>query len=224
MIDMRKFLMPILFLLMLISCNNQSVPNPEILPERIIIVYLCGDNNLSSEVSTKITALQQAMKNIGKTKNRLIVFADYNNKMPELLEITADATILIEKYAEINSASAENFANILNKIKNNFPAKTYGLICFSHASGWLPQGDLNNPADFFSSENKITPQSIFEDKGREMSLADFANAIQFDQKLEFIIFETCYMAGVEVAFALQNKVVTTCFWLKFVDYLLILRI
>ncbi|KAA6300648.1 MAG: hypothetical protein EZS26_003209 [Candidatus Ordinivivax streblomastigis] len=51
--------------------------------------YLCGDNNLSSEIDIKIKALQQGMQLIGETTNQLIVYADYNNKMPELLQITS---------------------------------------------------------------------------------------------------------------------------------------
>ncbi|MDR3286079.1 MAG: hypothetical protein LBT27_01380 [Prevotellaceae bacterium] len=204
----------LLFILFFFSCKEKFTPAPEppvALPERTILVYLCGDNNLSSEIDIKIDALHEGMKNIGKTDNHLIVYADYNDKMPKLVEIKADGITLIEQYAELNSASAVNFANILQKVFSKFSAKSYGLICFSHASGWLPKGALNNPSGYnaasYNSDNSLpVTQSIFEDNGQEMSIAEFADAIQTeDGKLKFIIFETCYMAGVEVVYELRNK-------------------
>ena len=196
----------------LFSCGNDDdniIPNTP--PQRTIIAYLCGDNNLSSEVDIKINALQQGMQNIGKTDNHLIVYADYDDKMSVLIKVTNTDIVLLEQYTERNSASPANFKDILEKAMNDFPAQSYGLICFSHASGWLPKGALNNPTGFsasHSSSNQLVTQSVFDDNGEEMSLTDFANAIPTlpnGDKFEFIVFETCYMAGVEVAHELRNK-------------------
>jgi Clostripain family. len=196
----------------LFSCGSDDDNiTPITPPQRTIIAYLCGDNNLSSEVDMKIDALQQGMQNIGKTDNHLIVYADYNDKMPVLMEITNTNIIILEEYTEKNSASPANFRNILEKAMRDFPAQSYGLICFSHSSGWLPKGALSNPTGFFashSSSSQFVTQSIFDDNGEEMPISDFANAIPTllnGEKFEFIVFETCYMAGVEVAYELRNK-------------------
>ncbi|MDR2126784.1 MAG: hypothetical protein LBP63_08140 [Prevotellaceae bacterium] len=198
------------------SCSKENmhpapVPEPE-LPQRTIIGYLCGDNDLSSEINEKITVLQQGMQNMGQTENHLIVYADYNDKMPKLIEITSDNIILLKQYVEQNSASAANFAEILKTIMTDFPAKSYGLICFSHANGWLPQGALNNPQRFatanYTNVDQSAVQNIFDDNGNEMTLSDFSAAIpsmQNGDKFEFIIFEMCYMSGIEVAYELRNK-------------------
>ena len=199
------------FLSLLISCNSDkeipsTPPTPE-LPERTIIVYLAGDNNLSSEISEKIDALQKGMKQMGETDNHLIVYADYRDKMPELLQITNAGVQQLEQYTARNSASAANFSATLQKAMQDFPAKSYGLICFSHASGWLPAKALDNPSGF-DGDSSSTLRSIFEDNGQEMSLSDFAEAVPLTptgDKMEFILFETCYMAGAEVVYELRNK-------------------
>ena len=217
MIDIKhKFYFPLhirsivfsFVLLLFISCDSYTEipPDPE-LPVRTIIVYLAGDNNLSSETGAKIEALQQGMKQMGETDNHLIVYADYRNRMPELSQITHLEVVRLEQYTERNSASAANFSATLQKIMQDFPAKSYGLICFSHASGWLPAKALNNPSGF-SGNTSSSLRTIFEDNGQEMPLADFAEAIPLTptgDKMEFILLETCYMAGVEVVYELRNK-------------------
>ncbi len=68
-----------------------------------------------------------------------------------------------------------------------YPGSDYGLVMFSHGSGWLPEG-------VFSSN---TP-SVATDGKRELDLQDFARCIP-QGRFRFIIFESCLMAGVEVA-------------------------
>jgi len=210
---MRTIYYFLLFLLLPVSCRgpeeNPPAPEPETeLPLRTIIVYLCGDNDLSSEIDTKIEALQQGMKPMGETDNHLIVYADYHDQMPKLLEVTSSDIVKLEQYAERNSASAANFSEIVRKIMQDFQAQSYGLICFSHGSGWLPPKALNNPSGFASASSSPAFRTIFEDNGYEMSLTDFASAIPLTpkgDKMEFILLEACYMAGAEVVYELRDK-------------------
>ncbi|MDR3236303.1 MAG: hypothetical protein LBT48_06205 [Prevotellaceae bacterium] len=204
---------PIVYSLIVLSLCAACSDDPDYVepppPVRTVIAYLCGDNNLSSEINTKIEALQQGMKNVD-ARNPLIVYADYNDAMPKLIKVTSSSAEVLEQYAERNLASPAHFTQVLQKIMDDFPAQSYGLICFSHASGWLPTGALNNPAGFagITKNAAPVPHSIFEDESHEMSLNDFAAAIPptpSGGKFDFILFETCYMAGVEVAYALRSK-------------------
>jgi hypothetical protein len=195
-----------------LSCTDENpAPAPPKLPERTVIAYFCGDNNLSSEIDIKTGAMLEGMKRMGETNNHLVVYADYRDAMPELMEIMSAGITVLEEYTELNSASPYNFSRILQKIIEDFPAKSYGLICFSHASGWLPKGALNNPGGFAENASPASSpalRSIFEDEGSEMSVADFAGAIPLlpgGGKWEFILFESCYMAGVEVVYELRDK-------------------
>lgn len=204
-----KYVKILFFALLTVSCHKDpaSVPDPEpTRAPRTVIAYLCGDNNLSAEVDIKIMALRQGMERIGPTDANLIVYADYRDAMPELIRITHEGRTTLKRYAEINSASPDNFRNVLDEIIDMYPAESYGLICFSHASGWLPQGALNDPEGYNRARSAGT-RSIFEDSGREMSLADFAGALPLPngQKFDFIVLETCFMAGVEVAYELKDK-------------------
>lgn len=47
-------------------------------------------------------------------------------------------------------------------------------------------------------------RSVIKDNHYEMSLQDFASAIP-DGQFNFILFEGCFMAGLEVAYELKDK-------------------
>lgn len=126
--------------------------------------------------------------------------------MPELMRITHEGRTTLKRYAEINSASPDNLRGVLEEIIGRYPADSYGLICFSHASGWLPQGALND-LEGFGRARPAGTRSIFEDSGCEMPLADFGGALILPggRKFDFIVLEACFMAGVEVAYELKDK-------------------
>lgn len=188
------------------SCEKTPDPVPAE-TERTIIVYIAGDNNLSGEVNSKISALSEGFKHVDAIRNRLIVFADYRTEMPELIEITAEGPATIETYPSLNSADPENLKSVIAGIVQRYPADSYGLICFSHASGWLPQGALSDPTGYGTdSSAESSPATILQDGSDEMTLADFAGAIRLSegQKYDFIALEACYMAGIEVAYELKD--------------------
>ena len=126
-------------------------------------------------------------------------------------------------------ASTETLKKSLEYIKENFSAKKYGLLLSSHGSGWTPSGYISNPDkfdnnnnDFFSSswqqkkripvywrerEDKIPVKTIgvhniTTSSALEMEITDLADAIPF--KLDYVIFDACFMGGIEVAYELRN--------------------
>lgn len=160
-------------------------------PLRTILFYIGGDNNLSGEADKKTEQLQHTAV---PASCRLIVYCDSRHNAPRLLEAGNGRLSVIKEYEESNSADAEVFAAVLREVVALYPAPSYGLMLFSHASGWMPEGTYNNPA----------LRSVIIDNEAEMEISALAAAIP-DDLFEFIIFETCFMAGVEVAWELKNK-------------------
>jgi hypothetical protein len=117
--------------------------------------------------------------------------------VPKLKEIasvgrsTATETV-VKTYEESSSADPAVFASVINEVKAAYPAHSYGLILFSHASGWLPKATLTSP------------RSIIIDQRDEMELIDFAAAIP-DHTFDFIVLEACFTAGIEMAYELKDK-------------------
>lgn len=186
------------------SCIGEDYEGPDPnLPARTLLVYLGGDNNLSDETAQKVEALRRGWTWTG---NKCLIYVDSRDGA-RLLRLRGGCQVTptpyvetVREYGAENSASAETFARVLREVAAEYPADSYGLVFFSHASGWLPAGTLQEPA--------APSRSIGADDGgagrEEMDIADFAAAIPGGM-FDFIVFETCLTAGVEVAYELRGK-------------------
>lgn len=196
-------LLLLLLLVLLVSCKGEEdEPVADSTTERTVLVWLAGDNNLSSEVPRKISALAQGYLAAKQPDTRLLIYADRRNDYPQLIEITGKGELkILATYPAHNSASPETLNRMLTEMMATAPARSYGLILFSHATGWLPTGALEHPTDYF--EAKSLSRSIFDDNGDQMSIQDFAKALPC--AFDYITFENCFTAGIEVAYELRNK-------------------
>lgn len=182
--------------LLLSACWKEEADHIPVLPNRTILFYMAGDNSLGDETQEKIDALAAAW-NVGGNSH-LLVYQDRGEEyMPRLLEVKTGAdgkgTVeVLEEYKDENSASAGVFARVLNDMLRYCPGSDYGLVVFSHSSGWLPTGTF------------AQPRSVVTDRDTEFDLIDFARAIPNGQ-FRFIVFESCLMAGAEVAYELKDK-------------------
>lgn len=189
-----KYIYAVCFLLLVCSCHKEN-DTPVVLPARTLLVYLGGDNNLDAETYDKLVQIKNGWQD--GTDGKIIVYQDTPFKdSPRLMEIDGKSEkgyITIHTYDQENSASPQVLKRVINDVTRLYPAKSYGLIVFSHGSGWLPPHTLVNGS-----------RSIIIDNDNEMEITDFAMALP-DHLFEFIIFEACNMAGIEVAYELRNK-------------------
>lgn len=188
--------------LLMASCTRGEAPEPEG-PPRTLVVYLGGDNNLSDETALKLDALRRGWPSDG---HECLIYVD-SHEGARLLRLCTEGrqtpgahVETVREYGAENSASGQTLARVLDEVAEGYPAESYGLIFFSHASGWLPEGTLQNPDP--------ASRSIGADDGTGlrcgMEIEEFAGAIP-DGMFDFIILETCLSAGVEVAYELRDK-------------------
>lgn len=194
--------------LSLSSCIKDDYEGPDPThPSRTVLVYLGGDNSLSATLTGEVDVLRRGWTYTG---NRCLIYLDASDAAPKLLSLRGGCRTYPEpfvetvaEYPEENSASAAVFSRIVDDVVRLYPADSYGLIFASHASGWLPQGTLSDPNRSRSIGIDTNPGTLASGT-TEMELADFAAAIP-DGQFDFILFEACLMAGVEVAYELRDK-------------------
>lgn len=226
------------------SCVFEVDYEPAPAPVRVLLVYVGTDNNLSGYEQTKIQGLREGWT--GNPNDRIIVYRDNRSGQARLMEISnlvpGEQPREIGRYGDAdemsNSASPQTLNRVITDVLDMYPdADSYGLLVFSHASGWLPPGAYNDlaagkipqatptvSASRIGSRSVIidgtdemgasghtgltakSPQSrsIIIDGDDEMDIKDFAEAIP-DGVFDYIVFEACFMAGVEVAYELRNK-------------------
>lgn len=182
------------------GCMNESLVEED-LPLRTVLVYIGGDNDLSGETAWRVETLCEGWKN--KPDGRLLIYVDKAGEPPCLMEMRRGGGCgepywdIIESYEEKNSADAEVLGEIVGKLPQYAPARSYGLVVFSHGSGWLP-------ATGYTSPRSLDMRSLIKDGEEEMNIEAFAAALP-DAMFDFIVLEACFMGSVEVAYELRTK-------------------
>lgn len=180
-------------------CVFQACKHTDIKPDhedkfRTVVVYLAANNNLELEAYKNI---EQMEKSLGDIDGNLIVYTKLPNKRSSLYHIhkkngSNAGKTKIKDYEPHDSSDPATMRLVLEDVRNLFPAKTYGLVLWSHATGWIP-----------SSNGNIKLKSFGDDGGSQMDIKDFHSALPYT--FDFILFDACSMASVEVLYEIKEK-------------------
>ncbi|MFZ4863892.1 clostripain-related cysteine peptidase [Sphingobacterium sp. Mn56C] len=181
-------------ILIFASCKKD---NSTVLPTenfRTVLVYLAANNNLQLEAYKN---LEQMENTIGDIDGNLLVYARLPNTEPALYEITRKTGATggrrkIKSYLPHNSSDPNVMRTIIDDVFSLYPAKSTGLILWSHATGWVP-----------SEAGPVKLKSFGDDNGRHMDITDLNQALP--TKFDFIMFDACSMASVEVLYEIKDK-------------------
>lgn len=213
---------------------------------RVMLYYGAGFNSLAGDLFQDIKDFDNGYIPSGlRSDNVLLVYA----KLPEatgrynvaregfLIRIYRDMKEQIVRDtiyttpSSVYASDASTLRNVLTYVKDNFPAKSYGLVISSHGTGWLPTGYYANPSYYDSFGNRritalsntLAPyveveqdptkprvktfgQDVVKWDGqsfsKEIEIQDFASA--FPMHLDYILFDACLMGNIEVAYELKD--------------------
>ncbi len=101
------------------------------------MVYMAGDNNLSSAGDADLAEMRQ----IGSSDrvNVVVEFDNAGNHGTRRIRIGKDgADEVIESLGETDSGSPEVLSSFISWAHENYPADRYALILWNHGGGWEP--------------------------------------------------------------------------------------
>ena len=136
---LKLLLYPLCVFTLLSACKDK-LPAPDTMEaERTVIIYMMAENSLNRFSANDINEIRQAYGNIPQNTN-LIVYVD-NSSLPVIYNVTAKKGFVEWKtYAQDQiSTDSTVMQRTLKEITTKFPAKHYGLVLWSHGSGWVPQ-------------------------------------------------------------------------------------
>ena len=177
------------------SCDPVSQDPPEFTQQqKTLLVYMVANNNLSSFSTSNINAMLEGYL---PANDNLLVYLHSTSESPKLLRLYKDNSgkavkDTVYRFPERNSAAPKSLTSALSVCKTMYPAEEYGLILWSHGTGWLPDQYYN------------TTRSFGRDGTNEMDIMDLAKALPC--KLDYIVFDACLMGGIEVAYELKDSV------------------
>lgn len=147
--------------------QGDRVPNEE--SRRVMLLYSAGYNSLTSYLKEDIEDLKQGwLPASGRTDDVVLVYSHFPERQgkydietsPTLVRLHMRDSIVIAdtivRYPKGTiSASAQQLNEVLTFIRDEFPAKGYGMIFSSHATGYLPAGYYLKPNDYVYQETAM---------------------------------------------------------------------
>lgn len=192
---MKHFFSLVIAIAVFSGCSKNDDPEP-IIPNQTILIYMAGENSLSNFTYENLELIIEGAKNSKIEKCNLLVFTDANRSVPKLYKIEKNKagvtdSVLVKTYEELNSVDITVMNSIITDVFSKYPAEENGLFLWSHGTAWLPS-DLNNYLRSFGQDGR-----------NYMEITELEEALPTG--IDFIIFDACYMASVEVAFQLKDK-------------------
>ncbi len=174
---------------------------------RTVLVYMAANNDLSYNAITDYNEIKEGVRTAtGLNGGRILVYITTPSTTPRLVEIDSKGNETeLRKYSDgLSSLSIQQMRQVIDDTKSIAPADDYGLILWSHGTGWINDGGV------IDESPSISPQSFGQDGTgdynnpiRRMKISSLAEALA-PHHFCFIYFDCCHMATVEVAYELRH--------------------
>ena len=196
-----------LLLFSMTSCR-WFCPDEEHIYDRTVLVYIAAENTLAPFFRSDINEMLQAVDDIPEN-SRLIIYLD-DTQMPRLISIERDQEgnpiqkTLFQYTSDLDSGDPETLHQIMTWTTKHYPAHSYGLVLWSHGDGWVV-ANTNTPPMQRSICIDNNQNTSYSDRGSKMDIAEMSEVLATFSRLEFILFDACFMQSVEVAYELRHN-------------------
>lgn len=192
------------------SCHEENDEPKSTDANRTVLIYAVASNNLESYLVKDMDEMIAAAPNIeglGKNVHVLLYSVASKNATEATLSELLSTPSGQWEFRTLKTYDRETFSTdpvrmrqVFSDVRDLSPSDAYGLIFWSHGTGWLP--------DFLSHQVPGAQRSFGWDSYQGVTdkcdLIELADAIP-DRMFDYIWFDVCYMMGVEVAYQLRNK-------------------
>lgn len=209
-----------------VACNDDE---PTIKEEntKTLLMYMpwTGSSSALTEFFwTNISDMQTAYKLYGNDTENVIVFICTSaNKavMFNIKDYTGHTNTDLQQYTQISKpdfTSTDGIAKILGDMQRMAPAKSYAMTVGCHGMGWIPVNasssakrrirgatDFKYHWEWNNADGAVTRFFGGSSAEYQTDITTFASAIAATgTKMEFILFDDCYMSSIEVAYDLRG--------------------
>ncbi len=211
-------LLPALLLTAAASCSRDHRDDSQEENLRTLFIYMPWSTDLLSFFNTNLADFEAAIEQQkGLKSQRVIVYLAQSKTQASMFEITCDGGQCtrrqLKDYTGSGYTTVEGLTAILSDVKAYAPATlSYSMIIGCHGLGWVPveafarsrtasratplHWKRKGPATRLFGGLTSDCQTDVETLRQAMEAADF--------RTEYLLFDDCYMSGIEVAYELRN--------------------
>lgn len=209
---LKHFFLILLAIIVLASCGGNDDPVNPVKPfvptktKNTLFVFMPytannnGGNSLYYSLKGNIEDMERAIEQEkGLGNSQLIVFISENIKTSHLIYISYNKNKgkcqrdTLKTYTDYDYTIPEGITSLLTSIKQMAPADNYSMIIGCHGEGWMPKP-------------KSTQTRYFGGTAIPIDISNFNEGIKnAGMKMNFILFDDCYMSGIEVAYQLRES-------------------
>lgn len=165
---------------------------------RTIMIYMIGSNLESSmQMATKdVKEIEESGINL--EDNNIVIYAGGTTKWHNhfennsIYELTDTGFVKVLKEEKASMGEADTLTGFLKYVYENYNSEKYGLIFWDHGAG---------PIEGYGYDEVYAGDSL---KLTEMKESFSNSSYNNSNKLEFVGFDTCLMASIEVAHVLSQ--------------------
>lgn len=214
---MKKFIYIITFSFLILSSCNESdeLIIEENGNEKTLLVYMPWSSNLTSYFYQNIKDLESCIAEMqGLSNERVLVFISGTPTEASLFEIIYKNGKCqrdeLKEYSNPSFTTADGISDILEDVQFFAPAKKYAMIIGCHGMGWLPVNTSRSmqPTEKYHWEYTHMPLTRYfggTSAEYQTDISTLSSAIaSCGMKMEYILFDDCYMSSIEVAYELKD--------------------
>lgn len=209
---LKHFFLILFAIIVLASCGGNDDPVNPVKPfvptktKNTLFVFMPytannnGGNSLYYSLKGNIEDMERAIEQEkGLGNSQLIVFISENIKTSHLIYIGYNKNKgkcqrdTLKTYTDYDYTIPDGITSLLTTIKQMAPADNYSMIIGCHGEGWMPKP-------------KSTQTRYFGGTAIPIDISNFNEGIKnAGMKMNFILFDDCYMSGIEVAYQLRES-------------------
>ena len=212
---MKKIFIAICLLSGLTSCHHDDDTPEDNTARRTVLVYMAAENNLTRFATEDLEEMKTGSLKLAEDQN-LVIYVDKAGSLTTPYIVRAKNGEMVDTIfmKEALSADPTTLQDVIQYTREHFPAKSYGLLLWGHASGWLvsTKDSISRTRGSSILEPKAyggaTGNNSSSSSGNYwMNIVPMAKAIQNgmgSDHLSFIFGDCCSFGCLEVAYELRN--------------------
>lgn len=200
---LRYIILYICTVLLLSGCTEENdKPKWNGVHNRTVLVYMAAENDLftGGYASNDIAEMEEGAKKLPDDVN-LLLFQDSPNANSVLYKIDRTGRKVVKDYStDLVSTDVNVLRRIVGDVESIYSAKEYGILMWSHATGWQPAE--------LKSRSKVTRSFGVDNNpgslSSQMDIRKMAESLRSFPKFRYIMFDACFMQCIEVAYDLKD--------------------